>query len=176
MKDVLGREEIDRHILEWYRLSKGEAIDQSDSFFRFVAAWVAFNAFYSSRMYDEVGDWNQVRAYAGEPEVVDFHRDLLKSDREYAQAVEVLREKGVYDTSTRSHRQIRDARNFTQVASCLYQVRCNLFHGGKTPGNVRDRRLVSAAHIITSRLIEGALKMGSEQGGGGQPATRPESK
>jgi hypothetical protein len=163
MNDILGREEIDRHILEWYRLSNGEAIDQSGPFFRFVAAWVAFNAFYSSRMYDEVGDWNQVRAYAGEPEVVDFHRALLNSDDEYAKAVVVLKEKGVYDTSTRVHRQIRDARNFTQVASCLYQVRCNLFHGGKTPGNLRDRRLVSAAHIITSRLIEGALKMGSEQ-------------
>ena len=176
MGDVLGREEIDRHIMEWYRLSNGKAIDQSDPFFRFVASWVAFNAFYSSRMYDEVGDWNQVRAYAGESEVVDFHRERLKSDREYAQAVEVLREKGVYDTSTRDRRQIRDVQNFTQVASCLYQVRCNLFHGGKTPGNVRDRRLVSAAHTITSRLIEGALNIRSEQGGGGQTATRPESK
>lgn len=162
MRDVLGREEVDRHILEWYRLSKGEAVDQSDPFFRFVASWVAFNAFYSSRMYDEVGDWNQVKAYAGEAEVLDFHRERLQSDREYAQAVEVLREKGVYDTSTRAHRQIKDSRNFTQVARCLYQVRCNLFHGGKTPGNVRDRRLVSAAHTITSRLIEGALKIRSE--------------
>jgi len=149
MSDVLGRHEIDRHILEWYRLSKGEVIDQSDPFFPFVASWVAFNAFYSSRVYDEVGDWNQIRAYAGEPEVVDQHRKLLREDRDYANAIEVLKEKGVYDTATRRHRAIRDARNFTQVASCLYQVRWNLFHGGKTPGNVRDRHLVSAAHTIT---------------------------
>ena len=72
MRDILDRDEIDHHIREWYRLSKGDAIEASDPFFRFVAAWVAFNAFYSSRMYDEVGDWNQVRAYAGEPEVVDW--------------------------------------------------------------------------------------------------------
>lgn len=162
MRDVLDREEIDRHIFEWYRLSNGEAINQSDPFFRFVAAWVAFNAFYSSRMYDEVGDWNQVRAYAGEPEVVDQHRNLLNEDRDYADAVDVLKEEGVYDTATQRHRSIRDARNLIQVASCLYQVRCNLFHGGKAPGNMRDRRLVTAAYTITSRLVEGALKIGSE--------------
>ena len=173
MRDVLDRDETDRHILEWYRLSKGEAIDQSDPFFRFVAAWVAFNAFYSSRMYDEVGDWNQVRAYAGEPEVVARHRTLLGTDSEYEQAVKVWSETGVYDTASRTHRQIRDARNLTQVASCLYQVRCNLFHGGKTPGNMRDRLLVVAAFTITSRLIEGALEIGSEQGAAGQPLGLP---
>lgn len=159
MRDILGQEEIDRHILEWYRLSKGEMVDHADPFFRFVAAWVAFNAFYSSRMFDEVGDWNQVRAYAGEPEVIDHHRKLLREDRDYADAVEVLKDKGVYDTVNKWRRSIRDARNFTEVASCLYQVRCNLFHGGKTPENTRDRDLVTAAHTITSRIIEGALKL-----------------
>ena len=158
MRDVLGRDEIDRHILEWYRLSNGEAIDQSDPFFRFVAAWVAFNAFYSSRMHDEAGDWNQVRAYAREPEIVDQHVVLLKEDSDYADAVEVFKKKGVYDTATRRHRSITDTRNLTEVASCLYQVRCNLFHGGKAPGNMRDRRLVTAAHTILNALLRERLK------------------
>jgi hypothetical protein len=165
MRDVLGRQEIDRHIVEWYRLSNGEVVDQSDPFFRFVAAWIAFNAFYSSRMHDEVGDWKQIRAYAGEPEIVDQHRKLLE-DREYAKAVEILREKGVYDTATRTHRVISDPLNLNQVTSCLYQIRCNLFHGGKAPGNLRDLRLVTAAHTITSRLIESALVIGNEHHGG----------
>mgnify|MGYP007092098083 CR=1 FL=1 len=167
MKDILGRKEIDRHILEWYRLSNGEAIDQSDLFFRFVAAWVAFNAFYSSRMHDEVGDWNQVRAYAGEPEMIDLHRKLLEVNLDYRKAVNVLKEKGVYDTATHKHRAIREPRNLTQVVSCLYQVRCNLFHGGKAPGDLRDRRLVKAAHTITSCLIEQGLQINSEQDGSG---------
>lgn len=174
MKDVLGRHEIDRHILEWYRLSTGEAIDQTDLFFRFVAAWVAFNAFYSSRMHGEVGDLRQVMAYARQPEIVDQHRKLLEDDQDYTDAVVILKEKGVYDTATSKRRWIRNIRDFTDVASCLYQVRCNLFHGGKAPGSMRDRQLVEAAYKITSRLVEGALNMGSEQGDGGQPATRPE--
>lgn len=167
MRDVLGREEIDHHIIEWYRLSKGQSIDLSDPFFRFIAAWVAFNSFYSSRMHDERGDWNQISAYAQEPEFEDQHRTLLAEDTDYAKAVEILQRNGVFDTASRSVRRIRKADNFGELTSCLYQVRCNLFHGGKTPSNMRDRLLVDAAYIITSKLIEAALGIRSEEGVGG---------
>ena len=110
------------------------------------------------------GDLSKLKAYARVPEIIDQHLRLLGEYPDYAKAVDVLKEKGVYDTATRMLRSIEEAQNFTQVVCCLYQVRCNLFHGGKAPGDLRDIRLVKAAHIITSRIIECALQIPSEPG------------
>lgn len=152
-KDILDRDKIDELILHWYRLSIGDEIDQANPFFRFVAAWVAFNAFYSSRMHKESGDWEKIKAFARVSEVADQHGKLLKTHVEYRNAVEVLRKKNVRDLRNGRDRKIQDIDDFGQVASCLYQVRCNLFHGGKSPTNVRDRDLVDAAYLIISHFL-----------------------
>jgi hypothetical protein len=57
-------------------------------------------------------------------------------------------------------RQIRRVDNLTEVLSCVYQVRCNLFHGSKAPGNARDESLVEAGYVIISKLIEPLLDPG----------------
>lgn len=49
---------------------------------------------------------------------------------------------------------MRDPENLTEVLLCVYQMRCNLFHGGKLPGNPRDEALAEAGHAIVSGLIE----------------------
>ena len=157
--DILEKDEIDKHIGEWYRLSIGQTVDQSDTFFRFVAVWVAFNAFYSSRMKKEYGDRKQVMAYARESDVIDLHSKLLKEDQYYKNAVCVLKGKGVYNTSDKRRCSIDKIENLSQVAQCIYQVRCNLFHGGKAPTDLRDQSLVDASYIITSRIVEHALKI-----------------
>ncbi len=145
--------EIQDIVQKWYTLASGGEIEKGDVFFRFVAVWVAFNALYTSRHSDEVGDWNQVRSFAGEPAAIDLHRKLVRDDREYQRAIEALQERGVYD-NLRRPRRIRDKDNLTQIASCVYQVRNNLFHGGKMPGNPRDERLADAGYVIVSRLIK----------------------
>lgn len=145
---------------KWYTLASGGEIERGDIFFRFVAVWIAFNALYASLHSHEEGDWNQVRSFAGEPEAIDRHRDLLKMDTEYRDKVEVLKHRGVYDPISGKRRKIRKERNLTEVASCLYQVRCNLFHGEKMPENPRDKNLVDASYIIVSKLIEPYLKGG----------------
>ena len=43
----------------------------------------------------------------------------------------------------------------------LYQVRCNIFHGEKVPGDLNDDRIVTAAAPVLQRLIE--LTMASSQ-------------
>ena len=155
MKYVHEQEKIDELILDWYRLSTGDEVDQTSPFFRFVAVWVAFNAFYSSRMYD-VGDSGiaQVHAFARQAKVRNQHKMLLNDDSEYRKAVEVLQEKGVYNTQKGGKPwQVYDRENFIQVASCIYQVRNNLFHGGKGPSSMRDRHVVNAAYEIISRIM-----------------------
>ncbi len=76
----------------------------------------------------------------------------MDGDLTYRDAVALLKELGVGNPRG-YNRRIRDERNLTEVCSCLYQVRCNLFHGGKLPGNPRDERLVEASYVIVSKLI-----------------------
>jgi len=144
--------EIEHIIQQWYTLASSGDVSRGDIFFRFVAAWVAFNALYTSRHSDDIGDWDQVRSFAGELDAINRHRQLIDQDQSYQRAIQVLKEKGVGDLRRGYSRRIRNEYNFTEVASCLYQVRCNLFHGGKLPGNPRDERLVAASCEIVSKL------------------------
>jgi hypothetical protein len=141
-------------IRAWHTLATGGEVDRSDVFFRFIALWVAFNALYASRHSSDIGDWDQVRSFAGDSDAVDRHRDLVRSDPDYVRAIDVLGQRGVRQLNGYATRRIRDRNNLTEVVSCVYQVRCNLFHGGKTPENPRDARLVEASHMIVLKLIE----------------------
>jgi hypothetical protein len=145
-------------IMTWHKLASGGQVDQTDIFFRFVSIWIAFNGLYTSRHSRDTGDWDQVRSFAGDSDAVDRHRQLLKTDEEYRRAIEVLRERGVGNVNRPAiRRHIRRVDNLTEVLSCVYQVRCNLFHGGKAPGNPRDENLTEASYIIVSKLIEPLL-------------------
>lgn len=138
---------------KWYTLAHECEVPANDTFFRFVAIWISFNALYASMYSDKEGDWNQVRSFAGNPDAIDRHRNLLSKDSVYLESVSVLKDKGVYDLRNRRWRNIRHEHDLTSVASCLYQVRNNLFHASKMPGNPRDKCLVEASYAIVVKLI-----------------------
>lgn len=47
-----------------------------------------------------------------------------------------------------------DSPTWPQTLRTIYLVRCNLFHGAKSPQNGRDRQLVQRAHDVLRRYIE----------------------
>ena len=49
-----------------------------------------------------------------------------------------------------------ELRNLRQLKNALYQVRCNIFHGEKVPGDLNDDRITKAA-VPTLRLLVTAL-------------------
>jgi hypothetical protein len=40
-----------------------------------------------------------------------------------------------------------------QLKNALYQVRCNIFHGEKVPGNVNDDRITRTALPVLRRFV-----------------------
>jgi PAS domain S-box-containing protein len=44
--------------------------------------------------------------------------------------------------------------SWEQLLRAIYQVRCNLFHGGKSPNNARDRQLILCAERVLRQFIE----------------------
>jgi len=154
--------DIDTIIKQWFALSQGQETSRGDIFFQFVALWIAFNAMYASQDSDDVGDWDQIATFAGDGNLNDLHNMLLRNPV-YERAISRLREKGVFDTATGKRRKIRNPKNLVEVMRCLYQVRCNLFHGGKMPENPRDERLVEASHTILTRLLAERLGVSGRQ-------------
>jgi len=49
---------------------------------------------------------------------------------------------------------LQNIENFEEVIRFIYQIRCNLFHGAKSPANVRDKNLVDLASKFLKKWIE----------------------
>jgi CRISPR/Cas system CSM-associated protein Csm2 small subunit len=142
-------------INSWSKLAKGEELNHNnfDLFVRFISSWVAFNAIYEMTCSSVNGDRNKVREFAKIDDAQSLHIALLDNEG-YKDAVDVLADKGILKLPRARDRQlIENINSLEEVLLCVYQVRCNLFHGGKTPENPRDREVVSAALMIVSSLI-----------------------
>lgn len=148
------QEEIQEIAQKWYTLASGGEVERRDTFFRFIATWIAFNALYASMHSNTEGDRKQVRSFSKKPEAIDRHLELLKVDSKYRESVSILQERGVYDPRRRRPWKISEEYDLSQVAECFYQVRCNLFHADKMPGDPRDEHLVEASYLIVSKLVE----------------------
>lgn len=61
-----------------------------------------------------------------------------------------------FDTIARRNIVIpfEDINSLSELKNALYQVRCNVFHGEKVPGNVNDDRIVSTAYFPLRQIME----------------------
>lgn len=146
--------DISRIIKTWHSLATGSEVQRDDVFFRFVALWVAFNALYSSFSDRDIGDRQQVRGFAKRREVRHHHTTLINTDASYREAVSLLQSRGITDTATGALTELHNIHSAERVLMCTYQVRCNLFHGGKLPDSSRDQQVVSASFTILSKIID----------------------
>jgi hypothetical protein len=63
--EVICSVNVQEIINKWYELASGGNVERAEPFFQFVAVWVAFNALYTSRHSDDIGDWDQIRSFQG---------------------------------------------------------------------------------------------------------------
>lgn len=151
------RELRDDEIVEcWYDIATRGSWDMAslEAFFRFTAVWIAFNAIYSERYPKRsVGgsERNQVKAFAKDSNAK--HRQLFSEDQKYCEAVGYIKKDGVVNLVSSAREEIKDAENAEEVLSCIYTIRCNFIHGEKSPGQIRDRKLVESGHYVIAALL-----------------------
>ena len=147
-------------ITDWYRVAEEH---QDDPFFAFIALWIAFNAHYVSTFHDftdpdaRVKDHKYVKRFAQDRANVQLHRRLLATSPEYHDAVAKLAERGVTDVISGETHLIERMEDLLAVAEAVYQVRCNLFHGGKFRDDERDQQLTSASYTIVNALLRNVV-------------------
>lgn len=143
------------YALDWYRygLEKGE-----HAVTKFMMHWIAFNWIYCE--YGRGSERANIRAFCG-----DRYRELSRYNPFNTDAVLVFMEGPVWDMEgRRGHHHLEEdlyesvkndygARRMKSLFLTMYQVRCNLFHGSKSPYNERDLQLVkSSAEILENYL------------------------
>jgi hypothetical protein len=138
----------------WYQRSRRER----DFTAKFVFLWVCFNARLSYES-DMDGDQAMLRwLKSARPS-----RSQLVSSFEMAAASDVFRNhlralvglSPIHSTRRLNPRVIHIAgvKDFKGIVDGLYQVRCNLFHGGKRSNDVRDQKLVIAFARILDKWV-----------------------
>jgi hypothetical protein len=125
-------------------------------FDRFASLWISFNAWgtYESHFYQ---DRNMINWAKTNSSLVTNFSVLIKDNAPFRRDVEILKNmcpirvnkvgRGSRDVT------ISDIHNFGEVLEVIYTIRCNFFHGKKSPDDSRDRTLVELAFRILSEVF-----------------------
>ena len=134
---------------EWYRYYK--SLDQEASIYlRFMVAWMAFNYLYNE--VDKNTEAKQIECF------VCKHKDILMGfDAFNSPWIEPfktqIRSRRLNESQTKQNAKKVQEGSIRHLLLSIYTVRCNLFHGNKSPNEDRDCELVEAAwHILDGYL------------------------
>jgi hypothetical protein len=131
----------------WYK--KGTL--ETDPFNKFICFWISFNAIYMSR-YPVDGDKACIREVKKDAHFTSEYKNLLKGHA-FQNKITALIALGTITNEKNGDRYSFSTNDFPALIEVLYQIRNNLFHGGKNVSEQRDLDVVSAAHPILSELL-----------------------
>lgn len=145
-------------IRRWFEKSKR----QRNAFDRFISLWISFNAFYAAEHLRE-SERQQLNNINNDYK--NFFVELTRSNPKYFQDF-----KTYIETKTKNAGFIQDLRfpigqekhkrryanlgSLCEYLDCVYQVRCNLFHGGKNLEDGQDQEIVSRAYSSLAVFLE----------------------
>lgn len=88
----------------------------------------------------------------------NLKESLKKEDRFYvinmARIQAYNQSEDVDDQSKDNILVLCEKNNLRTIKSVLYQIRCNIFHGEKIPGDINDDRIVKSANPILERITK----------------------
>lgn len=158
---------------------------QSSPFLPFMNTWMGFNGWMES-VTDAANDRAMLTALADNRRMIDAYDALLRGEAFEHQvaafsdlwpvlnvrdvrrklgrdAVWQLDRDALLEECRRANVRIEplgwtdgDVPTWAQVLRTVYLIRCNLFHGAKSPQNRRDRDLVRRADQVLRSFIEGS--------------------
>ena len=139
------------------------------SWFKFAMLWFSFNDYYVERYSHIEREKNKVIEFAKDNE--DLYKSLLKKDNfkdvlsDFAKTSSPERTK-VKDMRPRSNSKtvFNNRHNSCEkFFEALYQIRCNFFHGDKSPFFEQDKELIGWAYKYLRIFWEEFLKQKREK-------------
>jgi hypothetical protein len=145
-------------IKRWLEKSK----DEENSFDRFISLWISFNAFYAAEHLLESENQqitnikNEYKRLFAEltsdsPESFEAFKDYIETKPQNTGFIQDLR----YQVDKEKHKKrYQSIGSLCEYLDCVYQVRCNLFHGGKNLEDGQDQKIVSRAYDSLLAFLE----------------------
>jgi hypothetical protein len=133
------------------------ALQEDEHVARFVFLWFCFNAWLSYESSEDT-DGAMIRWLACQHvEISPLRAAFTQSmqSRRFVSDVRKLADLSPVASNGRRSRphKISSPEDFPNIIWCIYQVRCNLFHGTKHPEDPRDRELVRTCSQIMETWI-----------------------
>jgi len=146
-------EEVRQLVKSW----EARANRETDVFSRFIFYYFCFNAIVAN-ISDKESDAEMISwICTNENSIQRRFSQLvnLAGNSYFSQRLETLKNLTPIQSNRRNRpaRCINDIHNFTEVVGAIYYVRCNLFHGAKSPRKIRDHKLVKVCADILQKLI-----------------------
>lgn len=144
-----------RSLINWWKLV---GRSQDDPFMKFFTFYMCLDAWMTAESGND-RDEDKIEWLINTPNALNQHWNGIKNGAQFQSWLNgLLKESPITDLRPSLHgtRQVEliDTTDFNQVIRFIYQVRCNLFHGGKSPVNSRDKRLVHLSGKILEKWIE----------------------
>lgn len=150
-------------IRRWYKKSQ----QKNDNVFdRFISLWIAFNAFYAGNNLKE-SEHKQLDLFQNANKVL-FYSIVEKNSTEFENFKKYIETKPqntgfiqdlIYPVGDEKNmKRYQNLKSLCEYQSCIYQIRCNLFHGGKDIADAQDEKLVklvlSTLSIFLKKVFE----------------------
>lgn len=138
---------------EWFRRAKKE----SDPYFKFMSIYVALNFLYNSR--PEKEECERMRLYLMEvTDEIGYRKDLASESEFLKSSVKNLKKHKNPKHKGPDEYYVKKG-DLESLFKAIYAVRCNLFHGNKMLGDVRDKALVEEAANILIEILSSELEI-----------------
>lgn len=146
-------------ILRWFQKSQQE---DDNVFDRFISLWIAFNAYYIGNNLKE-SEHRQLIIFKNSNKVI-FSSVVKANNVEFVKFKEYIAMKNQnagfiqdlrHEVGDEKHKKrYQNLESLSEYLNCVYQIRCNLFHGGKDIVDAQDKELVKLALATLSIFLK----------------------
>ena len=137
-------------LIGWWKL-RGQ--QENDPFVKFFFFYVCFDAWITAESGKD-NDTDKLRWFLCTNNCLKESRlDFWKSSQTQSLLISLKNISPIEDMRPNhrgEYKELKDTNNLEEVVRFIYQIRCNLFHGSKSPINSRDTNLVD----LSGRLLE----------------------
>jgi hypothetical protein len=150
-------------IARWFRRSK----EMDNPFDKFIALWISFNSFYACEHLDD-SEARQLQILEDTyknifKSVVDANEKFFADFKNYIDTKPVnsgfIQDLRYSVNKEKNKKRYYNLTSFCEYLGCIYQVRCNLFHGGKNLEDGQDQNIVRYSYATLLVFLEELYKV-----------------
>lgn len=146
----MDKQEISRR---WYDKGKPE----TDEFDKFIYLWISFNALYSEVI--AKGEKEQIKGFVNRYYNPVFDSLISSENNNFFKTTEIkdckLGNKGSTKRYIETLKGNSNSKNkIIALILCVYQARCNLFHGDKIPQDYNDKQIAMNAGNVLEQFLD----------------------